>query len=143
MQREKSPHNVELNPIWQQKKLREFCNQKGIHVSAYSSLGAKGALWGSAQVMDCPVLKDIALAKGKTLPQIALRWVYEQGVSVIVKSFNKERLKENNEILDWSLTQDELRLIDEIPQRRGFPGLEFVHEGGPFKTLEELWDGEI
>ncbi|KAG5565389.1 hypothetical protein RHGRI_001328 [Rhododendron griersonianum] len=88
-----------MNPLWQQKKLRKFCEEKGIHVTAYSPLGAKGTLWGTDQVMECEILKEIAKSKGKTLAQVCLRWVYEQGVSALVKSFNKERMRQNLEIL--------------------------------------------
>ncbi|XP_058079519.1 non-functional NADPH-dependent codeinone reductase 2-like isoform X2 [Magnolia sinica] len=75
--------------------------------------------------------------------QVSLRWVYEQGVSMLVKSFNKERLNENLQILDWSLSKEELHLIGQIPQRRGYPAMEFVSDGGPYKTVEEFWDDEI
>ncbi|KAF8407533.1 hypothetical protein HHK36_006667 [Tetracentron sinense] len=84
------PPAVELNPAWQQKKLIDFCKESGIHVTDWSPLGANGFWWGSNVVMDSPILKEIALAKGKTITQVALRWIYEQGVSVVVKSFNKE-----------------------------------------------------
>ncbi|KAI7748564.1 hypothetical protein M8C21_000103 [Ambrosia artemisiifolia] len=50
--------------------------------------------------------------------QISLRWLYEQGVSIAVKSFNTERMKQNLDIFDWSLTQDELNKIEQIPQQR-------------------------
>lgn len=50
--------------------------------------------------------------------QISLRWLYEQGVIIAVKSFNIERMKENLEIFDWSLTKEELSKIGQIPQRR-------------------------
>ncbi|XP_058079476.1 NADPH-dependent codeinone reductase 1-1-like isoform X2 [Magnolia sinica] len=75
--------------------------------------------------------------------QVSLRWVHEQGVSMLVKSFNKQRLTENLQILDWSLSKEELHMIDQIPQRKGFPCVLFVSDVGPYKTLEELWDGEI
>ncbi|CAD5191461.1 unnamed protein product [Musa acuminata subsp. malaccensis] len=45
-------NQVEVNPIWQQRKLRDFCSEKGIHVSAYSPLGAVGVLWGSNEYFD-------------------------------------------------------------------------------------------
>ncbi|KAI8027344.1 Deoxymugineic acid synthase 1 [Camellia lanceoleosa] len=63
---------VEMSPLWQQKKLREFCEKKGIHFTAYSPLGARGTLGGTNQVMDCEILKEIAEAKGrrKTAAQI-------------------------------------------------------------------------
>lgn len=62
---------VEVNPLWQQKRLREFCTEKGIQICAYSPLGARGTLWGTDCVMECDVLKEIAAAKGKTLAQVS------------------------------------------------------------------------
>ncbi|KAL7260165.1 hypothetical protein ACSBR1_005936 [Camellia fascicularis] len=136
-------NQVEMSPLWQQKKLREFCEKKGIHFTAYSPLGARGTLWGTNQVMDCEILKEIAEAKGKTVAQVCLRWVYEQGVSVLVKSFNKERMKENLDIFDWALSPEESKKIDQISQQKGCPGLEFTSDQGPYKSVEELWDEKI
>jgi diketogulonate reductase-like aldo/keto reductase len=62
-------YKVEISPLWQQKKIREFCEEKGIHVTAYSPLGAKGMLWGTNNVMECQVLKEIAAARGKSIAQ--------------------------------------------------------------------------
>ncbi|KAI9070960.1 hypothetical protein K1719_047076 [Acacia pycnantha] len=50
--------------------------------------------------------------------QVALRWLYEQGVGFIARSFNKDRMKQNLEIFDWSLTQDDLEKISQIKQIR-------------------------
>ncbi|KAD2393429.1 hypothetical protein E3N88_40406 [Mikania micrantha] len=112
-------NQVEMNPIWQQKKLNEFCKMNGILITAYSPLGAVGnSLWGHSHVMECDVLQNIAMSKGKTVAQICLRWLYEQGVIIAIKSFNTERMKQNLDIFDWSLTQEELNKIDLIPQRK-------------------------
>ncbi|KAF7852065.1 hypothetical protein BT93_L0593 [Corymbia citriodora subsp. variegata] len=136
-------NQVEMNVAWQQEKLRGFCREKGIQVSAWSPLGANGAFWGSLAVMESPVLKEIATARGKTLAQVALRWTFEQGACVIVKSFNKERMKENLKILEWELSQEDSDKIKlQIPQRRGSPGDKYVSEDGPYKSLDELWDGD-
>jgi diketogulonate reductase-like aldo/keto reductase len=59
-----------MNAAWHQENLKKFCKDKGIHVSAWSPLGANGALWGSLAVMDNPILKDIAIASGKTVAQV-------------------------------------------------------------------------
>lgn len=75
--------------------------------------------------------------------QVCLRWAYEQGVCVIVKSFNKERMKQNLDIFDWRLSDDELLKISQLPQCKGYPALDFVSDDGPFKSLQEFWDGEI
>ncbi|KAD2804455.1 hypothetical protein E3N88_37832 [Mikania micrantha] len=111
-------NQVEMNPLWQQKKLNEFCKSKDILLTGYSPLGAFGANWGHNRVMECDVLKDIAKSRGKTVAQISLRWIYEQGVSFVVKSFNTERMKQNLDIFDWSLTEEELTKINQIPQRK-------------------------
>ncbi|XAR53158.1 Methylecgonone reductase [Bertholletia excelsa] len=138
-----SVNQVEMNVGWQQQKLREFCKEKGIHVSAWSPLSANGASWGSLAVMDSPVLKDIASKRGKSVAQVALRWIQDQGASCIAKSFNKERMKNNLDIFDWKLSEEELGMIrEQIPQRRAATGHFFVSPNGPYKSLEELWDGE-
>lgn len=61
---------VELNPLWQQKKLREFCKANGILLTAYAPLGAQGTIWGSNRVLECELLKEIAKQKGKTVAQV-------------------------------------------------------------------------
>ncbi|CAN1334030.1 Probable NAD(P)H-dependent oxidoreductase 1 [Linum perenne] len=130
---------VEMNVGWQQKELVELCKQKGVQVCAWSPLSANGAYWGSFSVMKSPVLQEIAEAKGKSVSQVALRWIYEQGVIPIVKSFNKERMKQNLDIFDWELTKDEVSRIEQIPQHRGWSGELFVSETGPYKSADELW----
>lgn len=59
-----------MNPIWQQKQLREYCNAKGIHISAYSPLGANNTKWGDNRVIGCNVLEEIAKSRGKTSAQV-------------------------------------------------------------------------
>ncbi|KAM7463357.1 hypothetical protein LguiA_031478 [Lonicera macranthoides] len=112
-------NQVEMNPVWQQKQLREFCKAKGIHVTAYSPLGANGTKWGDNRIMECDVLKEIAKAKGKSTAQISLRWVYEQGASLVAKSYNKNWMRENLDIFDFSLTEEESYKISQLPQRKG------------------------
>ncbi|PON79248.1 Aldo/keto reductase [Parasponia andersonii] len=137
-------NQVEMNPVWQQKKLTEFCKEKGILITAYSPLGGnRDGFWLTNRVIDCEVLKEIANARGKTIAQICLRWLYEQGVSFVVKSFDKERMKQNMDIFEWNLSPDELEKIDQIPQQRGNPATSFISNEGPYKSVQELWDGEI
>ncbi|CAI9113260.1 OLC1v1013833C1 [Oldenlandia corymbosa var. corymbosa] len=137
-------NQVEMNVGWQQRKLMPFSKEKGIHVCAWSPLGAYGrAFWGSNAVMENEILKDIAASKSKTISQVALRWIYEQEATPIVKSFNEERMKQNLQIFDWELTKEEHDLILQIPQRRVGTGDIFVYKNGPIKSVEELWDGDI
>uniref|UniRef100_J3LYA9 NADP-dependent oxidoreductase domain-containing protein n=2 Tax=Oryza brachyantha TaxID=4533 RepID=J3LYA9_ORYBR len=111
-------NQVELNPVWQQKKLMEFCKEKGIHVTAYQPLGGQHRTSTINPVMHSDVLKEIAEAKEKSVAQISLRWVYEQGASMVTTSTKPERLKENTEIFDWQLTEEDRLKISEIPQHK-------------------------
>lgn len=61
---------VEVHPYCRQNKLREFCKEKGIQLCAYSPLGGKGTPWSNNAVMDCPLLKQIAMERGKTIAQV-------------------------------------------------------------------------
>jgi len=61
-----------MNLSWQQAKLREFCKQKGIHVSAWSPLGSYKSDYGTNAVMESPILKEIACARHKTIAQVLL-----------------------------------------------------------------------
>ncbi|KAK3142486.1 hypothetical protein QOZ80_4BG0347100 [Eleusine coracana subsp. coracana] len=110
-------NQVELNPSWQQKKLIEFCKNKGIHVAAYSPLGGQ-RITDMNPVRHSDVLEEIAKARGKSVAQISLRWIYEQGVSMVVKSLNKERLEENIKLFDWELSDEDRFKISHIPQRK-------------------------
>ncbi|CAI9113277.1 OLC1v1013850C1 [Oldenlandia corymbosa var. corymbosa] len=131
-----------MNVCWQQRKLLPFCKEKGIQVCAWSPLGGYNNIWGTNEVIENEVLHDIATSKSKTVPQVALRWIYEQGASFVVKSFNKERMMPNLQIFDWELHEEENDKILQIPQRRlGTPDW-FVVPNGPIKSDEELRDGD-
>ncbi|KAL5225221.1 hypothetical protein ABZP36_011860 [Zizania latifolia] len=135
-------NQVEVHPHCRQNKLREFCKEKAIQLCAYSPLGANGTPWAHNAVMDCPILKQIASDRAKSVAQVCLRWVYEQGDCIIVKSFNERRMQENLGIFDWELTDADRYKISAIPESRGVRDF-FVHESGPYKTADEFWDGEI
>ncbi|KAF0931325.1 hypothetical protein E2562_004474 [Oryza meyeriana var. granulata] len=137
-------NQVEMNVGWRQEKVREVCGESGVVVAAYSPLGAYGAHWGSDAVMKNGVLHDVAARREKTIAQVALRWLYEQqGVCVVARSFNEDRMKQNMDIFDWELNEEDKRMIAGIPQRRASQGEYFVSPDGPYKSIHDLWDGEI
>ncbi|KAM2636374.1 hypothetical protein EV1_021008 [Malus domestica] len=140
-----SVNQVEMSPFWQQKKLRDFCKANGIVVIAFSPLGAIGSSWGTNHVLESKVLQDIAEARGKTIAQVCIRWVYQVGATLAVKSYNKERLKQNLLVFDWDLSEDDLGKINQIPQKKMMLKENLVSADGssPYKSVEELWDGEI
>ncbi|XP_059656612.1 probable NAD(P)H-dependent oxidoreductase 1 isoform X2 [Cornus florida] len=93
----------------------------------------------------CKKLDQLLLTSNITpmVNQVCLRWVYEQGVSVLVKSYNKERIKENLEIFDWTLSLEDCHKISQISQQKRYHGLEFVWDKGPYKSALEFWDKKI
>ncbi|KAF3449079.1 hypothetical protein FNV43_RR09803 [Rhamnella rubrinervis] len=130
-------NQVECHPQWQQPKLHAFCKSKGVHLTGYSPLG-------KAHVVKHPVVMLVAEKLGKSPAQVVLRWGLQLGHSVLPKSTNEARIKENFDVLDWSIPEDLSTKFSEIQQERLITGNGFVHETlGAYKTLEELWDGEL
>uniref|UniRef100_A0A0D3FWE4 NADP-dependent oxidoreductase domain-containing protein n=1 Tax=Oryza barthii TaxID=65489 RepID=A0A0D3FWE4_9ORYZ len=135
-------NQVEMNPVWQQRTLREYCAAKGIRVAAYSPLGGQNWIGEGNDVMESPVLADIARARGKSIAQVSLRWIHEQGVTPIPKSYNKERLKQNLEIFDWELTKEDRLKISQIPQKKIVTAARMFSPDGEFASVD-LSDMEI
>ncbi|XP_004146921.1 NADPH-dependent aldo-keto reductase, chloroplastic [Cucumis sativus] len=137
-------NQVEMHPMWRQKKLREYCEERKIHVSAYSPLGGPGNAWGSTAVIENPIIKSIALKHNATPPQVALQWGLLKGSSVIVKSFNEDRLRENFGALDLKLDDQDCLEIEKLEEKKIMRGEYFVNDTtSPYKTIQDLWDGEI
>lgn len=98
-------NQVELHPRLAQEDVRLYCKQRDILVEAWAPLG-KG------QYLDDPVLQEIASKHGKTSAQVILRWELQSGIVIIPKSSRSERQKENADIFDFSLTEEEMKKID-------------------------------
>ncbi|XBJ06764.1 hypothetical protein VPH35_012382 [Triticum aestivum] len=136
-------NQVECHPGWQQTKLHNFCQSTGIHLSAYSPLGSPGTPWMNSNVLQEPVITSIANKLGKTPAQVALCWNIQMGHSVLPKSLNEERIKQNLDVYYWSIPDDLLAMFTEIKQVRQFRGDFTVNPQSVYKTHEELWDGEV
>lgn len=98
-------NQIELHPTFQQTKLTEYSVAHGIAVESYSPLGQGQDLSGT-------VVKEIAAAHGKSPAQVVLRWHLQRGFIVIPKSISAQRVQENIDVFDFSLSQDEVALIN-------------------------------
>lgn len=99
-------NQVESHVFFQQAGLLEDLRAHGTHMQAWSPLAA-----GKNDFFTNPVLRSIGLAHAKTPAQIALRYLVQQGISVIPKSSSRERMKENLGLFDFRLHDEEMRRI--------------------------------
>jgi 2,5-diketo-D-gluconate reductase A len=99
-------NQVELHPALQQPELRAFHAEHGIATEAWSPLARGGALAG-------PAITGLASKYGKSPAQIVLRWHLELGTIIIPKSVTPSRIRENIDLFDFELAEDDLALIAE------------------------------
>ncbi len=97
-------NQVEVHPYFTNDDVRAADAKHGVATEAWSPI-AQG------QVLDDSVIAEIAEAKGRSTAQVTLRWHVERGDIVFPKSVNPGRMKENFEIFDFSLTDDEVARI--------------------------------
>ena len=116
-------NQIEIHPFNSQKRIIEFCKENNIQVEAYSPFG-RGEILN--EIMNNGILKNIANVHNKTVGQVVLRWIVQQGVIAIPRSSNCERQKENLDVFDFELTTEEMSLIDSLNQDRGL-GKHFNH----------------
>jgi len=96
-------NQVELHPLLAQRSLVDYCEKAGIQVEAYSPVARM-----HEKLIGHPVLVEIAARHGRTVPQIVLRWDYQNGVVTIPKTASRRRLKENIGICDFCLSDEEM-----------------------------------
>ena len=102
-------NQVETHVYRQQKALREREEQVGTLHESWSPLAC-----GLNGIFTDSVLQKIADRHGKSVAQVALRFLTQQGIVTIPKSTHKERMVENFESMDFSLTPDELRELETL-----------------------------
>jgi 2,5-diketo-D-gluconate reductase A len=99
-----SVNQIELHPYLQQEELRAWHAGHGVATEAWSPI-AQGAALGD------PTIETIAAHHERTPAQVVLRWHLQLGNVVIPKSVTPERIRENFEILDFQLSEDDLATI--------------------------------
>ncbi|WP_405060380.1 aldo/keto reductase [Kribbella sp. NBC_01505] len=98
-------NQIQLSPVWAKSAEREFHAEHGIVTEAWSPLG-KGT-----DLLDNPVLQEIAKEHGRTPGQVVLRWESQQDVVPIPKSADRDRLAQNLAIFDFDLTPEQLAAL--------------------------------
>lgn len=102
---------VEYHPFLTQKDLHEFCKSQGIQLEAWSPLM-------QGELLEEPLLVEIASKLEKTVAQVILRWDLQNGVVTIPKSTKEFRIIQNSQIFDFELTDDDMERISALNENR-------------------------
>ncbi|VVD04026.1 aldo-keto reductase family 1 member B1-like isoform X1 [Leptidea sinapis] len=134
-------NQIECHPYLNQQRLKDFCEARGIKITAYSPLGSPDRPWakpGDPQLMDDPKLKAIATRLGKTVAQVLIRYQIDRGVIVIPKSVTRSRIASNFDVFDFKLSAEDVQLINTFDCNGRFVPMtaSLGHKDHPFENDE-------
>ena len=114
-------NQVQLSPYSYRKALLDACERNGIVPEAYSPLG-------TGRHLSSDTVRRVAQRLGRTPAQVLLRWCIERDLPVIPKSTNRERIAENGDVFDFTLSSDDLAELDALDRT-----------GGTDRAVERRW----
>jgi diketogulonate reductase-like aldo/keto reductase len=98
-------NQIEFHPGAYNEKLLQYCKDKNIILEAWGPLG-------QGRVIENPILQQIAQKYNKTVSQICLCWCIQHNIIPLPKSSHKERIIQNFNVFDFSLTQSDMEIIN-------------------------------
>ena len=101
-------NQIEYHPGLNQSETIDFCKKYGVQIQAWSPL-ARGRL------NDHPLLNQIAQKYGKSVQQICIKWCLQNGVNPLPKSVTPQRIKQNADVFDFVLSDDDMLAITNMP----------------------------
>ncbi len=103
-------NQVETHVELQNNFLQDYCSENGIILEAYAPLMS----WKVSELLKNEVLIKISEKHGKTVPQIAIRWLSQRGIVPLPKSVNKSRIIANLNVFDFKLSDEEMKEIKSL-----------------------------
>jgi len=100
---------VEFHPFLYQHELLSYCRDHGIQLEAYSPLTRKRKLRDDQ-------VKAVAAEVGRTPAQVLLRWAVQHELVVLVKSLKEDHIREDAEVFDFSLSEEQMRALDGLDE---------------------------
>lgn len=132
-------NQFEISPLNTQKALIQYCKDNGIAPQAMSTFSHFRSNEPRMEIIEHPMIIPIAEKYGKSTVQVVLRWLVQQGVMVIPKTWKPSRLKENIELFDFELTKEEMATIDSLDQGK-FLNYKPVHALCNIPMTYARWD---
>jgi 2,5-diketo-D-gluconate reductase A len=99
-------NQIETHPFFQRADYQSLMRERGVQIESWGPLAE-----GRNDIFTNPVLHGIGEAHGRSVAQVALRWLIQRGVVVIPKSVRPERMAENLDVFDFELTDEEMSRI--------------------------------
>lgn len=109
-------NQFEISPLNTQKSLIRYCQDNDIAVQAMSTFSHYRSVEPRLEILESPIIRPIAEKYGKTIPQIVLRWLIQQDIMVIPKTWNEKYLAANINLFDFQLADEDMRIIDSMDQ---------------------------
>lgn len=103
---EPAVNQVEANVYFQQWEAQKYMESKGVAMEGWAPFAE-----GKNDLFHNEALETIAKAHGKTVAQVVLRWLLQRGIICIPKSVKKERMEQNFDVFDFTLTDEDMQLI--------------------------------
>lgn len=106
-------NQIEVHPHHQQAESKQWHDKYGVQVEAWAPFGE-----GRDGMFELPELRRIGERYGKTVAQVILRWHLQRGIVVIPKSTHIERMRENFDVFDFALTEEEMGAIAALDRKQ-------------------------
>jgi alcohol dehydrogenase (NADP+) len=138
-------NQIELHPYLQQNSMFQFCKKENIHLTAYAPLSSKSTGFVKRGTTIPDLMTDVEIAEiakelDITHAQVLLAWGINRGTSVIPKSVNPERLKQNLEAADIELGAGVMERITKLDKHYRYVDGRFWTVPGSGYTVENIWD---
>jgi 2,5-diketo-D-gluconate reductase A len=114
-------NQVQFSPFEYRRKLLAACEERNVAIEAYSPLG-------TGRHLSDRRVRQIAERVGRTPAQVLLRWCVQRDLVVITKSTHRDRIEENAQTLDFTLSDEDMDALDALDET-----------GGTERALERPW----
>lgn len=124
-----SLNQVEFHPYGADAQLVEYCKSRNIAFESFSSFGSGPSTgYSASNVLSDPLLLELSEKYNRTTGQIILRWITQQGISVIPRASSKLHLAENINIFDFKMTNEDMGKISQL-------NVDLINWANPWDTV--------